>query len=487
MLMVELNPALQGREFGYDDVLVLPGYSDFPIEDIDLTAKLTRGISINLPFVASPMDTVTEHRLAIANGLEGGFSFIHYNLTPEEQAEQIRKVKSHVTGFVRDPITLSPNQKISELIGIRDESGFDSFPITKDGKPDGVLVGLMTPGYYDAKDDYNKPVSELMIPTEKLRYETMQGRKIPKDIIGRASETMRAHRHIAMLPYVDGRGKLVGIITRRDIERSRRYPNAVKDSEGRLLVGAAIKPKYYEERLEMVVKAGVDAIVMDTSDGHGEFMKEIIHFVKERYEGLQIVAGNVVTKEATEFLIEAGVDALRVGLGSGSACTTSQTMGIGRLQGSAVYECAKAAREYAKKNKKEEVPTMADGDIHTPGDVLKALALGATTAMMGGLYARTEESPGERVTGAGGQELAVYRGMGSEDAMKSGGAARYGLEDSQERVPEGIKMEVPITGSVSKLVGTLAQGLKQGMIKAGVRTIEELNEKARIVEARYTE
>jgi IMP dehydrogenase len=415
------------------------------------------------------MDTVTDSRLAIALAQEGGLGIIHRNSSPEEQAKEVDRVKRSESGMILSPITLPPSARISEALDIMARYRISGVPITNGQR----LVGILTNRDLRFEQDTSKRVTELMTPREKLITAPVG------TTLEDAVTFLHGHR-IEKLPVVDDEDNLVGLITIKDIEKKRRFPNAAKDALGRLLVGAAIgvSPVHRNERLPQLVEAGVDAIVVDTAHGHSRAVGDTVAHVKERYPDLAVIAGNVATAEGTTYLIERGADVIRVGIGPGSICTTRVVTGAGMPQITAIIECAKAAEPHG-------VPIVADGGIKFSGDITKAIAAGARAVMIGNLFAGTEEAPGETVMYEG-RTFKVYRGMGSLAAMKEGGRDRYGQTEVTEQgklVPEGIEGRVPYKGSLSGHVFQLMGGLRSGMGYCGVTSIEELRTKTRFLRA----
>ncbi len=470
--MVELLKGLENTEFTYGDITLVDGTSDFSFNDIDTKTYVSRNIRINIPIVSSPMDTVTGSEMAIHVALQGGLGFIHYNFKkPEEQIEEVRKVKRFHSGFVEEPIILSPDDLIDEAARIRREQKKDTIPITENGKPDGKLVGLLTKYDYSLHKHRGLYIRERMIPLEKLPVarlsELPQGEE---EKIDYANEILLESRGMA-LPIIDCDGRLMYLVTRSDIEKYEGFPLATRDKRRRLRVAVAVKTREeYKDVIRELVKVGADVLCVDTAHArNSKYVYPFIEWIKGEYPSIDVIAGNTASPEGVEELIKAGADGVKVGVGVGSICTTSETTGVGRAQGSAVYECSKIGRRYG-------IPIIADGGIREAGDITKALALGTSNVMLGNLLAGTREAPGE-ITYENGRRVKAYEGMGSVRAMERGGAARYG----DNRVPEGVPGTVPYRGSVSEWIPKLVKALKQGMEKAGGRTIEELYVKAIIV------
>jgi len=450
----------------FDDVVLVPSRSDVVPADAQVSTKLTKKIGLNIPIVSSAMDTVTEEALAIALALQGGMGVIHRNNTPLEQAEMVLGVKRYADWVVRNPASVSPSTTIGEVRALSSEIGAFGFPVVDGGK----LVGIITArDVRFAESDLTK-VGELMTREVVTLSEGAH-------TLGEARKLMHEHR-IEKLPLVDSKGVPVGMITHKDVMRAGSLGGACLDSKGRLVVGAAIGVRD-DERVQLLLDAGVDCLVVDTAHGHSQAVLDAVKRVKKEFPSSQVIAGNVSTREGTEELIAAGADAVKVGQGPGSICTTRVVSGAGMPQLSAVLECADAA-------KSNNIPVIADGGIRFSGDVAKAIAAGASAVMLGSLLAGTDESPGRTVF-VGGRKFKQYRGMGSVGAMmkSQGGKSRYHQEHVQSKsklVPEGIEGLVPWKGTVSEVVFQLVGGLKSGMGYCGCRTIEELRVKARFAQ-----
>lgn len=444
----------------YDDVLLVPAYSEILPELADVRTKLTPALSLNIPILSAAMDTVTEYQMAIAMASEGGLGILHKNLSPTEQAEQVRRVKRYESGLILDPITLPPEAPVREAFQLMAEHRIGGIPIVS---PSRQLIGILTNRDIRFVSPDETPVSTYMTPAPLITA--------PEDTtLDEAEAILRKHR-IEKLPLVNGEGKLVGLITYKDILRKRTYPNACKDALGRLCVGAAIGVG--EEalvRATLLVQAGVDILVIDTAHGHSRRVIETLRALRERYPYLPIMAGNIATAEAAEALIEAGADVVKVGIGPGSICTTRVVTGVGMPQLSAIMAVAEVTRPAG-------VGLVADGGIRYSGDITKALAAGADAVMIGNLLAGTEESPGETILYEG-RKFKVYRGMGSVEAMRAGSADRYGQQSRSpgKLVPEGVVGRVPYRGTAAEVLYQLVGGLKAGMGYCGASDLETLRQ-----------
>ena len=450
----------------FDDVLLVPQRSDVLPKDADVSTQLTKNIRINIPIVSSAMDTVTESRLAIALAREGGIGVIHRAFAIERQVTEIDKVKKSEYGMVVDPITMDPEQRLYEVLEVMEKYRISGVPVTRGGK----LVGILTNRDLRFETKLDLKIADVMTRDKLITVPVGTTLEEAKEIL---------HRHrIEKLPVVDEQFVLKGLITIKDIEKRIKYPNACKDVLGRLRVGAAVGVG--EEALERVphlIRAGTDVLVVDTAHGHSSAVMDMVRAIKRRYGGTEVIAGNIVTAEAAQDLIEAGADALKVGVGPGSICTTRVVAGAGVPQITAIRQVASVASRHG-------IPLIADGGIKHSGDITKALAAGANTVMIGGLFAGTEESPGETVLFQG-RTYKVYRGMGSLGAMQSrAGRERYHQEHESELgklVPEGIEGRVPYKGMLSAIVYQMVGGLRSGMGYCGCRTVEELRSRARFV------
>ena len=447
----------------FDDVLLQPGFSKVLPRDVDTRTKLTREINMNIPFLSSAMDSVTESKMAIAIGQQGGVGVIHKNLTVEEQAQMVDKVKKYESVIIAKPRTLRPDETVGDALDIMIEEQISGFPIVKDD----VLVGLVTNRDLRFEDAREKKLSKIM--TKKV-VTVPVGTSIEK-----AKGVLHKHR-IEKLPVVDKRGRLRGLITMTDIEKREKFPNSCKDRLGRLRVGAAVGVSFdREERVDALMDAGADVIVIDTAHGHSKGVIEAVRSTKKNF-GCQLIAGNVATKEAAEALIKAGADGIKVGVGPGSICTTRVVTGIGVPQMTAILEAVSAA-------KRKGVPVIADGGIKFSGDITKAIAAGAHSVMIGSLFAGTDESPGETVLFQG-RTFKEYRGMGSIEAMKKGSKDRYFQDDVESElklVPEGIEGRVPHKGPLASTIFQLLGGLRAGMGYLGTKTIVDMHKKAKFL------
>ncbi|GAB4133951.1 MAG: IMP dehydrogenase [Raineya sp.] len=450
----------------YDDVLLLPAYSEVLPRETNLATQLTQKISLNLPIIAAAMDTVTEYQMAIAIAREGGIGFIHKNMSIEAQAEQVRKVKRSESGMIIDPITLPESALLADALRIMSEFKIGGIPITDTSMK---LKGIITNRDLRFQKDLSKSVLEIM--TKDNLITAQEGITLDQ-----AEEVLQEHK-IEKLPIINKEGKLVGLVTYKDIIRRKDFPNACKDELGRLRVGAAlgVTPDILE-RVALLKNAGVDVIAIDTAHGHSKGVIDALKYVKSKYPEVQVIVGNVATGEGAKALAEAGADAVKVGVGPGSICTTRIVAGVGMPQLSAVFEAYKALQEIG-------VPIIADGGIRYSGDLVKALAGGASSIMIGSLLAGTDESPGKVVIFEG-RKFKTYRGMGSLEAMEAGSKDRYfqdAEDDIKKLVPEGIVGQVPYKGTVAEVLYQMAGGLRAGMGYCGAKTIQDLQEKAQFV------
>jgi IMP dehydrogenase len=446
----------------FDDVMLLPAYSEVLPAEVDVRTRLTRAIELEIPIVSAAMDSVTESRAAIAMARQGGIGVLHKNLPPEAQAREVERVKRAESGIIIDPVTVHPSQSLREALGVMREHDISGVPVVEGKSP----VGILTARDIRFEKNLDQPVSNLM--TKELV-------SVPPGCSPeQARELLHRHR-IEKLLVIDN-GLLIGLITIKDLMQAERNPRAIKDERGRLRVGAAIGPgRDCEARSDVLVEAGVDVLVVDTAHGHSRGVLDVVQQVKRRHRDVQVIAGNIATGEAAAALIEAGVDAVKVGIGPGSICTTRVVAGIGVPQITAIADCAKIADQHG-------IPVIADGGIKYSGEVTKALAAGASCVMIGSLFAGTDEAPGELVLYQG-RSYKVYRGMGSLGAMKRGSKDRYGqgAVDDEKLVPEGIEGRVPHRGSLGSIIDQLVGGLRSGMGYTGCASIQELRQNGRFI------
>jgi IMP dehydrogenase len=460
-----MKKILPGEAVTYDDVLLVPAKSSVLPREVDVRTRLTRNIEMNIPLVSAAMDTVTEAAMAIAIAREGGVGILHRNMPVEKQVEEVDKVKRSESGMILDPITLSPEKKVRDALAVMSKYSISGIPIVKDEK----LVGILTNRDLRFEPNLDLQISKIMT----------NGRLITAPVgttLEKAEAILQKHR-IEKLPVVDKNGKLKGLITFKDIQKKKKFPRACKDRHGRLRVGAAAGvTSDTVDRVAALVAAGVDVIVVDTAHGHSRGVIETVKRVKRKYPDLELIAGNVGTPEATIDLIKAGADAVKVGIGPGSICTTRVIAGVGVPQVTAIYQCSQAA-------KKQRIPIIADGGVKQTGDIAKAIAAGADSVMIGGLFAGLEESPGEKILYEG-RAYKIYRGMGSLEAMKEGSRDRYfqDMEDEiQKLVPEGIEGRVPYKGLLSEAVYQMIGGLRAAMGYCGAKSIAEMKRNARFI------
>jgi len=464
-VFVDWNEKFGREALTFDDVLLMPGHSDILPRDVDVKTQLSRRVSLNIPLVSSGMDTVTEARMAIAVAREGGIGVIHKNMAMERQASEVDKVKRSEHGVIIDPFYLSPDRMLREALDMMGHYRISGVPIVRDG---GYLVGILTNRDLRFEEHLDRPIYEVM--TKDHLVTAAEGTTLE------AAKAILAQHRIEKLPLVDGQGRLRGLITIKDIEKARKFPQAAKDASGRLLVAAAVGVGADSmDRAEALVGARVDVIVVDTAHGHSDGVLNMVRRLKEAFPDIDIIGGNVATGEGALALIAAGADGIKVGVGPGSICTTRVVAGIGVPQISAVFDAYQAAREHG-------VPIIADGGVRWSGDVVKALAAGASSVMLGSLFAGTEESPGDMEIYKG-RSFKVYRGMGSLGAMREGSSDRYFQEDFdvEKLVPEGIEGRVPYRGTLADTVYQLIGGLRAGMGYTGSHTLDELRENGRFV------
>ncbi|XP_026191327.1 inosine-5'-monophosphate dehydrogenase [Cyclospora cayetanensis] len=467
--------------FTYDDLILMPGHISFGVESVDLTSRLTRGISLRLPLVSSPMDTVTEHKMAIGVALMGGIGIIHNNMGIAQQVEQVRKTKRFENGFITEPFVLKPTDTVSDVDCIKKKYGYSSVPITSTGTLGGKLLGIVTSRDLDFITDRHTQLEEVMTTDLIVGHEPLD--------LAQANEIMRKSKK-GKLPIVNDHFELVALVSRHDLKKNRDYPLASKDANKQLLVGAALSTRPGElERAKALLQVGADVLVIDSSQGDSIFQTDLIKQLKSACPETQVIGGNVVTARQAKALIDAGVDALRIGMGSGSICTTQVVCAVGRAQATAVYHVSKYAKEVA------DIPCIADGGIQNSGHVVKALAMGASTVMAGSLLAATEEAPGAYYF-HNGSRVKSYRGMGSLEAMRaasavgqqaivdgttsasqhdSGSAARYFAEGQKVCVAQGVTGCLVDKGSIRNLIPYVMQGVKHGLQDAGVQNIRELH------------
>ncbi|MBC8584692.1 IMP dehydrogenase [Youxingia wuxianensis] len=462
MLNTNVSEKFVKEGLTFDDVLLVPARSEVSPYQVELSTELVKGIRLNTPFLTSAMDTVTRSRMAIAIAREGGIGIIHKNMSIEEQADEVDTVKRSENGVIANPFFLSPEHFVYDADEIMGKYKISGVPICEHGK----LVGILTNRDLRFLEDYGTKIKDVMT---KDNLVTAPVGTTLKD----AQEILRKHK-IEKLPIVDENGYLKGLITIKDIEKAVQYPNSARDTGGRLLCGAAIGiTKDFMERVDELVKSGVDVVVLDTAHGHNVMIFDTLKEIKKKYPDLPVIAGNVATAHATEDLIKAGADAIKVGIGPGSICTTRVVAGIGVPQLTAVYDAACAAAKYG-------IPVIADGGIKYSGDIVKALAAGASTVMLGSILAGCEESPGA-VEIYQGRSFKVYRGMGSLAAMNEGSADRYFQDNKKKLVPEGVEGRVPYKGTVSDTIYQLVGGIRAGMGYCGCKTIPDLHERAQFI------
>jgi IMP dehydrogenase len=447
--------------YAYDDIIILPGYIDFSVSNVDLKSNLTKNIQLSTPIVSSPMDTVTEHNMAIQLALQGGIGIIHCNNSVDEQVEHVRKVKRFQNGFITNPVLLSPEQPISEIYRIKKQHGFSGIPITQNGCMDSKLLGMVSFRDVDFVKNKATPIGDVML-TDLITIEEGSTLEDAYEIL---KESKRSR-----LPVVDKKFNLKSLICRKDLANRREYPNASRNrTTNQLLVGASVTTHLNTgERIDPLIKAGVDVLVIDSAQGNSLYQIKTIKYIKEKFPNIDIIAGNVVTTKQAKNLIDAGADALRVGMGIGSICTTQEVCGVGRSQATAVYKVSHYAKSFG-------VPIIADGSIKNTGHIVKALTLGASTVMLGSMLAGTEDSPGE-IFYKDGVRLKNYRGMPSIEAMKqTSSSERYLAQNENIKVAQGVSGTVVTKGKVSTYIPYLVQGVKHGLQDIGSNTVPKLH------------
>lgn len=461
---------LLGKALTFDDVLLVPAFSQVLPKDTSLSTQLSRNIQLNLPLVSAAMDTVTEARLAIAIAQEGGIGIVHKNLTPQQQAAEVARVKRYESGVLRDPVVITPQHSVRQVLSLSEQLGISGFPVIDAGK----VVGIVTGRDLRFETRYDVPVSQIMTPRDKL-ITVREGTSLVD-----AKALLNKHK-LERLLVINDAFELKGLITVKDITKQTSFPNAARDPSGRLRVGAAVGVgEGTEERVECLVKAGVDVVVVDTAHGHSKGVIDRVRWVKQNYPQVDVIGGNIATGSAARALVEAGADAVKVGIGPGSICTTRIVAGVGVPQITAIDNVATALAGSG-------VPLIADGGVRYSGDIAKAIAAGASTVMMGGMFAGTEEAPGEIVLYQG-RSYKSYRGMGSIGAMQQGSADRYFQEatstnpNTDKLVPEGIEGRVPYKGSMVTIVYQLAGGVRAAMGYCGCASIDDLRSKAEFVQ-----
>lgn len=449
----------RGDGLTYNDFIILPGHIDFAATDVGLSTHITRRIALKNPICSSPMDTVTENKMAIGMALLGGIGVIHYNNTPQAQIDEVRKVKRFENGFITDPVVLGPKNVIADVDRIFQDQGFSGIPITEDGTIKGKLIGIVTNRDIDFEPNRDCLLEEVMVTDLVTAPEGVT--------LNEANKILRQSKK-GKLPIIDGNARLVSLVSRTDLKKNRDFPEASKDESKQLRVGAAISTQQNDrERLAGLVEAGVDLIVIDAAQGDSVFQVEMLKEIKKDYPDVDVLAGNVVTTSQCAHLIDAGADGIRIGMGPGSICITQDTMAVGRAQATAVYQCAKYCRT-------QGVPVVADGGINNTGALGKALALGANVGMMGSMFAGTQETPGDYFY-KDGMRVKKYRGMASVEAMERGGGKRYMYSSKNIKVAQGVSGLVVDKGSVYDLVPYLVQSLRQSFQDMGRRTIETLH------------
>lgn len=465
-LFVEQN---KGKSLTYDDVILMPGHINFGVDQVALKTKVSKNISLRLPLVSSPMDTVTEHLLAIDMALHGGMGIIHYNMSVDEQVREVRLVKKFKNGFISKPICLAPENTLEDVDRVKAENGFAGVPITQNGKVGSKLVGIVSNRDIDFILDRKTKLSDVMSTQLVTAREGTS--------LSEANEILRESKK-GKLPIVDEQGRLVSLMARRDLVKNRDFPYASKDSNKQLLVGAAIGTRPNDkDRCDALVKEGVDLIVIDSSQGDSVFQIDMIKWIKQNHPGIDVIGGNIVTIRQAKSLIEAGADGLKVGMGVGSICTTQEVCAVGRGQASAIYNTARYAQQFG-------IPVIADGGIGNSGHIVKALALGASVAMCGSLFAGTEEAPGQYFF-QDGMRVKKYRGMGSIEAMTQGSSKRYFAQGAVVKVAQGVTGSVVDKGSLKRYIPYLHQGIRHGLQDLGQNSMCSLHESLYSGELRF--
>lgn len=455
----------QCQAYTYDDVILMPGMlsSRRAMTDVDMSSKVTRNITLKVPLLSSPMDTVTEHKMAIGMALQGALGVIHYNMAVEEQVREVKLVKKFKNGFITDPYCVSESLTVSDILALKEKLGFSGFPVTENGKFGGKLVGMVTNRDLDFVPDKQTLVRDVMSTDLVVALEGVS--------LSQANQTLQRSKK-GKLPVVNTAGEIVALISRTDLKKARDFPDASKDSNKQLLVGAAIGTRPNDkDRLKALVAAKVDVIVIDSSQGDSMYQKEMIEHIKRTYPDIDVIGGNVVTARQAYHLIRAGVDGLRIGMGSGSICTTQEVCAVGRAQATAIYNTSRLADKFG-------VPVIADGGIASSGHIIKALAVGASAVMCGSLLAGTEEAPGEFFF-QDGVRLKRYRGMGSIEAMTKGSEKRYFASGSAVKVAQGVSGNVVDKGSLRSYLPYLVQGVHNGIIDLGGTSLANLKNMAK--------